>query len=61
MATDPKIPIDDPDDEVLPASPARRRAKLAIGCLIVLGVLVFLIWFAVTHTGTADRPGRFGT
>lgn len=57
---DSRTPIDDPDDEVLPASPRRRRAALTIGCLFVIGVLVFLIWFGVTHTSTSEGWGWFG-
>ncbi len=56
---DDRTPIDDPDDEVLPASPGRRRAAMAIGCLFVVIVLVFLIWFGVTHSETFERPGWF--
>ena len=58
---DPKTRIDDPDDEVLPASPKRRQAAMTIGCLFALALLAFLIWFGVTHTGTADSPGWFGS
>lgn len=58
---DRNTPIDDPDDEVLPASPRRRQAAMAIGCLFILAMLVFLIWFIATHTETFDRPGWFGT
>lgn len=57
---DSHTPIDDPDDEVLPASPRRRRVAMTIGCLFVVGVLVFLIWFGASHTGTSERPGWFG-
>jgi hypothetical protein len=52
--------IDDPDDGMLPASPTRRRASMAIGCLFALVLLGVLIWFGATHTGTADAPGWFG-
>lgn len=57
---DDRTPIDDPDDEVLPASPERRRVAMTIGCLVVVAVVAFLIWFAATHSGTFDRPGWFG-
>ena len=58
---DDRTRIDDPDDEVLPASPTRRRAAMSIGCLLAIALLVFLVWFAATHTGTSDRPGMFGS
>ena len=58
---DDRTPIDDPDDEVLPASPQRRRTAMTIGCLFVLAVLAFLIWFGATHSATFERPGWFGT
>lgn len=56
-----KTRIDDPDDEMLPASPRRRRAAMTIGCLFALALLAFLVWFAATHTGTMDAPGWFGS
>ena len=58
---DRQTPIDDPDDEVLPASPGRRRTAMTIGCLFVIALLVFLIWFSASHTGTAERRGWFGS
>lgn len=57
---DRKTRIDDPDDGVLPATPGRRRAAMATGCLFALVLLAVLIWFAATHTGTGDSPGWFG-
>lgn len=57
---DSKTPIDDPDDEVLPASPERRRTVMTIGCLFALALVAFLIWFGATHTGTFGRPSWFG-
>jgi hypothetical protein len=57
---DPKTPIDDPDDEVPPANPRRRRAVTMFGCLFALALLGILIWFGVLHLGTADEPGWFG-
>lgn len=58
---DENTPIDDPDDEVLPASPARRRKAMLIGCLFAILLLAILIWFGVTHTRTSDHPGLFGS
>lgn len=58
---DRKTRIDDPDDEVLPASPGRRRTAMTVGCLFVIAVLAFLIWFVATHTQTFERPGWFGS
>jgi hypothetical protein len=58
---DSRTPIDDPDDEVLPASPGRRRTAMTIGCLFVIVVLVFLVWFAATHSGTFEHRGWFGS
>lgn len=56
-----KVTIDDPDDEVLPASPRRRRAAAMIGCLFALFLMLVLVWFAATHTQTLDSPGWFGS
>lgn len=58
---DSHTPIDDPDDEVLPASPAHRRVAMTIGCLFVIVVVAFLIWFGVTHSETFERRGWFGS
>ena len=58
---DSNTPIDNPDDEVLPATPGRRRTAMTIGCLFVVVVLGALIWFGVTHTGTGNSPSWFGT
>lgn len=58
---DRKTRIDDPDDEVLPASPRRRRASMMIGCLFAIVLIAVLIWFGATHTGTGEQPGWFGT
>ena len=58
---DDRTPIDDPDDAVRPASPARRRVARTIGCLFVGILLACLIWFGVTHSETFERPGWFGS
>ena len=52
--------IDDPDDEVLPASPERRRAAAIVGCLTLLLMLGGLVWFVATHTDTFESQGLFG-
>lgn len=60
MPQDP-YPIDDSDDEILPASPARRRAAKVTGCLFVLVVLGFILWFSLENDDPPeDRPGLFG-
>ncbi|MBW3630423.1 MAG: hypothetical protein KY464_14150 [Gemmatimonadetes bacterium] len=43
-------------DKVLPADPARRRARAALGCATLLVLLTLLIWFIATHTQTFDNP-----
>lgn len=53
--------IDDPDDEVLPASPGRRRGAAILGCATLLVLLAILVWFVATHTQTFENPGLFGT
>lgn len=55
-----RITIDDPDDEILPASPGRRRRRAILGCLTLIVLLGVLVWFAVTHTETFQNPGLFG-
>ena len=58
---DPDTRIDDPDDEVIPASPRRRRIATAIGCLFVLVLLAVLIWFGASNLATFERTGAFGS
>lgn len=58
---DRDVPIDDPDDEVLPASPRRRRTAMTIGCLLVVVLVAALLWFGATHTATFEDRGMFGT
>lgn len=53
--------IDNPDDEILPASPGRRRSAMVVGCLFALLLLAVLVWFVATHTETMDNPGWFGS
>ncbi len=60
MAPD-RISIDDPDDEVLPASPGRRRQRTLLGCLTFLVLLAALAWFVATHTQTLENPSLFGS
>ena len=52
--------MDDPDDEVLPASRRRRRSAALLGCATVLVLLALLGWFVATHTETTDRRSLFG-
>lgn len=60
MAKD-EFPIDDPDDEIPPANPARRRVAMLTGCLFVVVVLVFLVWFIAENSDPPDeQPGMFG-
>lgn len=60
MAKDP-FPIDNADDEMLPANPSRRRVARATGCLFVVIVLGFVLWFTLENDDPpADRPGMFG-
>ena len=56
MAKD-EFPIDHPDDEIPPANPARRRVAMYTGCLFVVIVVGFLIWFAATYNTPADDRG----
>lgn len=56
-----QIRLDDPDDEVLPASPARRRRAAFVGCFTLLFLLGALTWFVATHTQTFENPGLFGS
>lgn len=55
-----RIKLDDPDDEVLPASRPRRRAAAMLGCLTLVLVLAVLIWFVASNTKTLENPGLFG-
>ena len=55
-----RIPIDNPDDEIIPASPGRRRTATTIGCLAVVLLLAVLIWFGATHTETFEGQSLFG-
>ena len=50
------IPGENPGDDVLPISPGRRRLGMYIGMLFILVILIFLVWFAATHTEQAE-PG----
>jgi hypothetical protein len=60
MAKDP-FPIDNADDEMLPANPARRRVARATGCLFVIVVLGFILWFTLENDDPPDeRPRLFG-
>ena len=60
MAKDP-FPIDEADDEMIPASPRRRRVARATGCLFVVVVLGFILWFTLENTSPPDdRSGIFG-
>jgi hypothetical protein len=49
----------DPDD--VPIDPEYRRTKIALGCLVLLAILVALVWFAVTHVQTSGGRGFLGT
>lgn len=60
MAREP-FPIDDPDDEIPPASPARRRGAMITGCLFIVVVVVFLVWFTAENSDPPeDQPSLFG-
>ena len=60
MAKD-EFPIDRADDEIPPANPARRRVAMLTGCLFVVVVLVFLIWWiAANPEATQEQPSLFG-
>ena len=55
-----RITIDDPDDEILPASPGRRRIGAIVGCLTLIILLGVLTWFVATNTETFENRGLFG-
>ena len=55
-----RIKLDDPDDEVLPASRSRRRRAATLGCLTLVIMLAVLIWFVASNTRTLENPGLFG-
>ena len=60
MAKD-EFPIDDPDDEMIPANPARRRVAMITGVVFVLLIIVFIVWFTAENPEpTQERPGLFG-
>jgi hypothetical protein len=53
MADEPRtdrIPGENPDNDVLPISPGRRRLAMLIGIVFLLVILGFLLWFVTTHT-----------
>jgi hypothetical protein len=56
-----RIVLDDPDDEVLPASPRARRAATTFGCVTIVILLALLAWFVATHTATVPSTGIFGS
>lgn len=59
MPKDP-FPIDNPEDDMLPANPARRRFAKATGCLFVIVVLGFVLWFTLENDDQPeDRPRLF--
>lgn len=49
-------PLDDPG-EGMPASPARRRAAIAAGILMLLLILVTLVWFIAENADAPDDRG----
>lgn len=58
--------MSDPLDEALwrdrpdlPVSRRARRTRIALGCLLLLAILVALVWFALTHLHIGQR-GPFG-
>jgi hypothetical protein len=59
-----RIPGENPDDDVLPVSPSRRRTATLVGIAFMIAIFTFLIWFILTHTeqaeggmvGSARRP-----
>lgn len=55
-----RIAIDDPDDEILPASPRRRKIHALVGCLTLLILIAFLVWFVATNTETMENGNLFG-
>lgn len=52
--------IDDPDDEILPASPGRRRAATVMGCLVVLLLVGLLVYWIAFRTPAPQQRGWFG-
>lgn len=60
MAKD-AFPIDDPDDEIHPANPARRRFVTIVGLLLMLAVIAFIVWFTAENADPPDQqPSLFG-
>lgn len=55
-----RITIDDPDDEILPASPRRRKIHALVGCLTLLILLAVLVWFVANNTQTFENRSLFG-
>jgi hypothetical protein len=51
---------ENPDDDVLPASPRRRHVATAIALFFVAGILLFLVWFIATHTEQREEGAGFG-
>jgi hypothetical protein len=50
----------DDAEQTLPVSPARRKARRAIGCLFLVVILGLLVWFGVTHTESVRNRGFLG-
>ena len=46
---DGPIPGENPDDDVLPISPTRRRIAMWTGIVFLFAILAFLFWFVTTH------------
>jgi hypothetical protein len=40
----------DSDHEVPPVSPGARRVRLTIGCLFLIGIAAFLVWFVIANS-----------
>jgi hypothetical protein len=56
----PQLHIDDPDDEILPASPGRRRAATLVGCFVVLLLVGLLIYWIAFRTPAPQDRSWFG-
>lgn len=50
-------PLD--EDEPIPGSP-RSRVALAVGMVILVGIVVFLAWFIATNSERGEARGFFG-
>ena len=55
------IPGENPDSDVLPISPSRRRLAMLIALAFVALILTFLVWFIATHTEQIERGSTTDT